>query len=259
MLEIEMYPAIKKYFEELGFLVRSEVRDIDVIAQKEDLLIGIEMKNNLSISLLTQGALRQKTCDLVYLAVPKPTRIVKNKTFKNLMYLLKRLELGLLYIDVTKAEAIEVMEPTFYDLNMGKRQKIKEKNRILKEIKGRSVDGNQGGSHRKKLLTAYREDSLRTVALMEIMTILAPKDLTQFNLNKSLLQNNYYDWFMRVERGKYTLNENIEIDSEFLPYIEIFKKEYEEILRLEEVDHENNENLEEPKEDKSTKTKEMKK
>ena len=237
MLEIEMYPAVKEYFEELGFLVRGEVRDIDVVAQKEELLIGIEMKNNLSISLLTQGALRQKTCDLVYLAVPKPKRIVKNKTFKNLMYLLKRLELGLLYIDITKTEAIEVIEPTFYDLNMGKRQKLKEKNKILKEIKGRSVDGNQGGSHRKKLLTAYREDSLRTVALMEIMTILSPKDLTKFNLNKSLLQNNYYDWFMRVERGKYALNENIEIDREFVPYIEIFKKEYEQILLLEiEVD-----------------------
>lgn len=235
MNEIEMYPAIKGYFEELGFLVRSEVRDIDVVARKEDLLIGIEMKVNLSISLLTQSALRQKTCDLVYLAVPKPKRVVKNKTFKNLLYLLRRLELGLLYIDLSKNQVIEVLEPSFYDLNAGKRQKVKEKNRILKEIKGRSLDGNQGGSTRKKLLTAYREDSLRTVALLKILEIISPKDLTRFDLKKTILQNNYYDWFERVERGKYSLKENIKIEDEFLAYIDVFTMEYKEKLTAEDV------------------------
>lgn len=238
MNEIEMYPAIKAYFEELGFKVRSEVRDIDVVAQKEDLLIGIEMKVNLSISLLTQAALRQKTCDLVYLAVPKPKRIVKNKTFKNLLYLLRRLELGLLYVDLAKSEVVEVIEPTFYDLNAGKRQKLKEKTRILKEIKGRSLDGNQGGSTRKKLLTAYREDSLRTVALMGILKTMAPKDLAKFNLNKTLLRNNYYNWFLRVDRGKYALKEDIKIEKEFLPYLDLFKKEYEDMLLLNEENKE---------------------
>ncbi len=233
MSEIELYPALKTYFENLGFVVRSEVRDIDVVAKKDDLLIGIEMKLNLSIALLTQAALRQKTCDLVYLAVPKPKRVVKNKTFKNLLYLLRRLELGLLYVDTNQGCVTEVIEPTFYDLNAARRQKMKEKLRILKEIKGRSIDGNQGGSRGKKLLTAYREDSLRTVALLQILNVISPKELTKYHLNKTLLQKDYYGWFERVDRGKYSLRETIHIEEEFLPYVEVFKREYESILLIE--------------------------
>lgn len=234
MSEIELYPALKTYFEDLGFVVRSEVRDIDVVAKKDDLLIGIEMKLNLSMALLTQAALRQKTCDLVYLAVPKPKRVVKNKTFKNLLYLLRRLELGLLYVDLEQNLVMEVIEPSFYDLNAARRQKMKEKLRILKEIKGRSMDGNQGGSRGKKLLTAYREDSLRTVALLKILGVITPKDLGKRNINKSLLQKNYYDWFQRLDRGKYTLKQEILIEEEFISYMEIFKKEYEGLFVLEE-------------------------
>ncbi len=233
MSEIELYPALKTYFQDLGFVVRSEVRDIDVVAKKENLLIGIEMKLNLSIALLTQAALRQKTCDLVYLAVPKPKRVVKDKTFKNLLYLLRRLELGLLYVDLEQSIVMEVIEPSFYDLNAARRQKMKEKMRILKEIKGRSIDGNQGGSRGKKLLTAYREDSLRTVALLQILNVIAPKDLAQYHLNKSLLQKDYYGWFERIDRGKYSLRETIRIEEEFIPYVEIFKSEYEKLILLE--------------------------
>ncbi len=233
MSEIELYPALKTYFEELGFVVRSEVRDIDVVAKKEDLLIGIEMKLNLSIALLTQAALRQKTCDLVYLAVPKPKRVVKDKTFKNLLYLLRRLELGLLYVDLENSSVMEVIEPSFYDLKVARRQKVKEKLRILKEIKGRSIDGNQGGSRGKKLLTAYREESLRTVALLQILNVITPKQLSQYHLNKTLLQKDYYKWFERIDRGKYTLRENMQIEEEFTPYVEIFKMEYEKLMLLE--------------------------
>ncbi len=122
---------------------------------------------------------------------------------------------------------------TAYDLNASRRQKLKEKTRILKEIKGRSLDGNQGGSRGKKLLTAYREDSLRTVALLEIKEVVTPKDLATRGLNKTLLQKNYYDWFLRIDRGKYTLVENIQIEEEFKIYLDIFRKEYDASLAIE--------------------------
>ena len=111
MKETDLYMPVKTYFEDRGFLVRSEVRDIDVVAVKENLLVGIELKKGLTVELLTQGTLRQKTCDLVYLAVPKPKRVVKNRSFTNLLYMLKRLELGLLYVDVEKGEVISIIGP----------------------------------------------------------------------------------------------------------------------------------------------------
>ncbi len=229
MKETDMYGAIKTYFEEQGFKVRSEVRDIDVVAQKEGLLVGIEMKKGLTVELLTQAALRQKTCDLVYMAVPKPKRVVKNKSMINMLYLLRRLELGLLYVDMDKELAVEVLEPSFYDLDRGRRAKVKEKLRILKEMKKRSIDGNKGGSRGEKLLTAYREDSLRAVALIKIKGIISPKELKALGLNHTLLSKNYYDWFIKVDHGKYSLNGEHPDHDTYGHLIESFKAEYERL------------------------------
>ncbi|HSL86356.1 MAG TPA: DUF2161 family putative PD-(D/E)XK-type phosphodiesterase, partial [Bacteroidales bacterium] len=202
MKETDMYEAVKKHFEDQAYRVRSEVRDIDVVAEKEGLLIGIEMKRGLTMELLVQAALRQKTCDLVYMAVPKPKRIVKNKGLNNLFYLLKRLELGLLYVDLEKNIVIEACPPAFYDLDKGRRAMMKEKQRILKETSRRSVDGNLGGSRGRKLLTAYREDSLRAVALIRLRGVISPKELKALGIKETLLSKNYYDWFVKVEHGK---------------------------------------------------------
>ena len=226
MKETDMYEALKKYFEDQGFKVRSEVRDIDVVALKEDLLVGIEMKRGLTIELLVQAALRQKTCDLVYLAVPKPKRIVKDKAMTNMLYLLKRMELGLLFVDVDRNLVVEVCPPAFYDLDRGRRAKMKEKQRILKEVSRRSVDGNKGGSRGKKLLTAYREDSLRAVALIKARGVISPKELKALGIKETLLSKNYYNWFVKVEHGKYTLNGEEPAHEEYDHLVEQFRNEY---------------------------------
>lgn len=229
MRETDMYGAIKEYFEKDGYLVRSEVRSIDVVAVKDELLVGIEMKRGLTMDLLVQGTLRQKTCDLVYLAVPKPKRIVKDKGMNNLLYLLKRLELGLLYVDVEKNAVLEVQEPLFYDLNKGRRSSLKERMRILKETGRRSLDGNQGGSTGKKLLTAYREESLRAVALMKLNEVISPKTLKSKGLNATLLNKNYYNWFIKVDHGKYTLNVKQGDFKEYDKLIASFMQEYHDL------------------------------
>ncbi|MGB4589911.1 MAG: DUF2161 family putative PD-(D/E)XK-type phosphodiesterase [Clostridiaceae bacterium] len=229
MRETDMYGAIKEYFEKNGYLVRSEVRSIDVVAVKAELLVGIEMKRGLTMDLLMQGTLRQKTCDLVYLAVPKPKRIVKDKGMINLLYLLKRLELGLLYVDMDKNAVIEIQEPLFYDLNKGRRYSLKERMRILKETGRRSLDGNKGGSTGKKLLTAYREDSLRAVALMKLNDVISPKTLKTKGLNATLLHKNYYNWFIKVDHGKYALNVRQDDFKEYEKLIAGFMVEYHDL------------------------------
>lgn len=225
--ETDLYMPVKTYFEDRGFLVRSEVRDIDVVAVKENLLVGIELKKGLTVELLIQGTLRQKTCDLVYLAVPKPKRVVKDRTFMNLLYMLKRLELGLLYVDVEKGEAVEVLEPSLYDLQKGKRSSLKEKVRILKETEKRSVDGNKGGSRGKKLLTAYREDALRAAALIRVKGHISPKDLKERGLKRTLLSKNYYQWFEKVGHGKYTLKSLDAVEKSYESLLLGFMMEYE--------------------------------
>ena len=100
MKETELYESVRGYFTTLGFTVRAEVRDIDICAVRDDLLVGIELKRNFSTDLLIQAVLRQKVCDLVYIAVPKPKRVKKDRSFRNMLHMLSRLELGLLYVDI---------------------------------------------------------------------------------------------------------------------------------------------------------------
>lgn len=224
MKETNLYPPVEKYFSDLGFLVRAEVKDIDVCALKDDLIIGVELKKNLTVDLLVQGVLRQKICDLVYIAVPRPSRVRKNREFSNTLHLLRRLELGLLFVNVEKGMVEEVLEPSYFNLDRARSAMINKRRKLLKEIKGRSLSVNQGGSNRKRLMTAYREESLRTVALLLIKGSVVPRDLKEFGIRSSILGDNYYGWFRKIARGTYILDDEKSADYAcYEDYINQFK------------------------------------
>lgn len=224
MKETNLYEGVKKYFESLGFLVRAEVKDIDVCAVKDDLLIGVELKVNLSVDLLVQGALRQKVCDLVYIAVPRPKRVRKNREFSNTLHLLRRLELGLLFVDIDNGIVEEILEPAYFNLDKARAALVNRRKALLKEIKGRSLSLNQGGSSRTMLMTAYREESLKTVAILLEKGSIAPKDLKMLGLKSSILRDNYYGWFKKIARGTYVLDDSKSDDYAcFLEYISEFR------------------------------------
>lgn len=226
MKETSLYEGVRKYFEEQGFLVRGEVKDIDVLAVKDDLVIGIELKKNLTVGLLVQGALRQKVCDLVYIAVPRPLRLKKDKSFKNMLHLLRRLELGLLFVDVEKEEAEVVLDPAFYNLDKARQASSKKRQQLLREIRGRSLHLNKGGCNRTRLMTAYREEALKAVAYLRIHEKGSPKELKTFGVRTSLLRDNYYGWFRKLERGVYCLEADKSAEmAEFEAIIESFCRE----------------------------------
>lgn len=206
MKETDLYEGVRVFFEERGFTVRGEVRDMDVCAVREELLVGIELKRNFSADLLVQGALRQKVCDLVYVAVPKPKRVRKDRAFRSQLYLLRRLELGLLFVDVERGVAVEVLEPVFYEMDKARRAQVRNRAALFREMAGRSLSGNLGGSSGRRLLTAYREEALKVVALLRREGRVAPRDLRRLGLRGSLLRDNHYGWFERVERGVYALS-----------------------------------------------------
>jgi hypothetical protein len=227
MKETELYESVKGYFTTLGFTVRAEVRDIDICAVRDDLLVGIELKRNFSTDLLIQAVLRQKVCDLVYIAVPKPKRVRKDRSFRNMLHMLSRLELGLLYVDIVTGHVVEVLEPTFYDLDKARKTMMKSRRSILSEIKRRTLDGNVGGSNKTRLLTAYREESLKTIALIRHKGVISPKDLKEIGIRPGLLNNNFYGWFRKLERGRYGLEEKKAEDyAEYEVYIEGFHEAF---------------------------------
>ena len=74
MTEKELFPPVRDLFVKRGYKVNAEVRDCDVTATKDDEFIIIELKKNLSVTLLAQGLKRLKTGADVYIAVPKPKK-----------------------------------------------------------------------------------------------------------------------------------------------------------------------------------------
>jgi hypothetical protein len=206
-LEKAMYPVLKKYLEDEGFIVKAEVNNIDIVAKKGDLVLGIEMKTVFSTKLIYQGIKRTHILDYVYLAIPKPTsKILKSKNFKEKRTIARRLELGLLLVDLSSNEVDVILDPKTYHFKKNK----KKKRKLLKEFNLRKTSVNVGGVTKTKIITAYRE--LALLALSELyIEPRTTKYLREYTGRKkivNILQKNYYGWFERVERGTYQITQS---------------------------------------------------
>jgi len=103
LLETDLYQPIKKHLVQLGFEVKGEIKNCDIVAQKEELLIIIELKLSLNISLLLQAVDRFSLADNVYIAIPKQCTLYKKQS-KQVKKLIKRLGIGLIIVDIQRAE-----------------------------------------------------------------------------------------------------------------------------------------------------------
>lgn len=210
MKETELYLPVKRMFESLGYSVQGEVNNIDVLAIKNDEIVIIELKTAYNLKLILQAIERQRITSMVYIAIPRPAfkkRI--NKSIKDKEHLLRRLELGLIYIatDVKLPYAQIVFDPKPF--HMKHSQSYKRKKLILKELSERTGDYNIGGSN-GKLITAYREKALVIVNLLKEHKTLSVREIREKSRNEkaqALLSNNHYGWFERVKKGYYQLSE----------------------------------------------------
>src|SRR5690554_3739635 len=98
--EAGLYQPIYEYLTRQGYTVRGEVKDCDIVAIKEEELVIIELKRNLSVELLGQAADRQRITSGVYIALPKPKASLRSSKWKGIRKLLRRLELGLILVDM---------------------------------------------------------------------------------------------------------------------------------------------------------------
>lgn len=210
MKETDLYLPVKELFENLGYDVQAEVEEIDVLATKEDDFIVIELKKELNLKLIVQGAQRQKMSQIVYVAVPKPSYKVRSSSiFIDKVYLLKRLGIGLVFVNFKETGTIASIEedPSIFDIKKSQSLNKKTRERALKEKSLRSGDYNIGGQRGKKI-TAYRENALHIVGLLSQENIMKVADIRAVAGSKtaSILQQDYYGWFERVQRGHYQLS-----------------------------------------------------
>ncbi|NMB38119.1 MAG: hypothetical protein GX994_00895 [Firmicutes bacterium] len=212
ILETELYQPIHDYFVKLGFKVHAEVNGCDLTASKDGELIIIELKLNLNLDLLIQAVKRQRLTEYVYIVIPRPNFSMFSRKWKDLCFLVRRLELGLITVSL-KGENPQVdiiLNPSPFNREKSIRASQRKTKSIIAEIQGRHGNYNVGGSTRTKIMTAYKENVIHIACCLKKYGQLSPKKLREMGTGKktlSILNKNFYGWFERVERGIYKLSD----------------------------------------------------
>jgi len=208
IVETDLYQPVKDLLEINDFYVDGEVNSCDVVGIKDEALVIVELKLNISLKLILQAINRQKLTDEVYIAVPSSK--ITRKT-KDILLLLKRLGIGLISVSLmsSKPNAQVILEPKLFDIKKSQQRSKKKRIKLEEEIKGRIKNTNIGGTSKRKILTMYKEMSLYIVCCLELNGPLSPKELKKIGADEkktnSILINNYHYWFRRIRKGVYEI------------------------------------------------------
>jgi len=206
--ETELYAPIKALLEGQGYEVKGEVGAADVVACRDgaDPVI-VELKTGFSLSLFHQAIDRLSLSDTVYVCVPRGSGRAFLKSLKNNKTLCRRLGLGLITVRLKDGLAEIHLDPAPYKPRQSKRKKT----RLLKEFATRVGDPNTGGTARKTLMTAYRQDALRCAGTLNHNGATKAAHVAKSSgvaKARQIMSANHYGWFDRVETGIYELSPN---------------------------------------------------
>lgn len=195
--ETDLYAPVKALLEAQGYDVKAEVRGCDVVAVRgSEAPLVVELKRQFGLPLVLQGVDRLAMTDAVYLAVGAwPARM------DDVRRLLRRVGLGLIVVAHGRADV--VLDPVPYQPRRDRRRA----ERLLLEHQRRIGDPNTGGSTRRPIMTAYRQEAERCLELLATgpMTPRAMRLAAQVPHATAILGRDVYGWFERVERGVYRL------------------------------------------------------
>lgn len=209
LTEVDLYAPVRDFLVSQGYDVQAEVDDCDVVARLGEQLLIVELKLSFNATLLVQATDRQRLSDIVYVAVPRPSSREWRQRWPGYQHLLRRLELGLMLVSFsTNSPLVEIV---FDPQPFHRRRQTKRRQHLLTELDGRSQAYNQGGSNRRKLMTAYREAALVITKHLALADgPLSPKVLRDLGASPrtgDILRSNHYGWFQRVNRGLYTISD----------------------------------------------------
>ncbi|MEY5038799.1 MAG: hypothetical protein RL472_1905 [Pseudomonadota bacterium] len=202
MKEVDLYPDLKAFLEGQGYEVKAEIGACDVMAVRgAEPPVIVEMKLSFSLALVMQGVARQSLFDTVYLAVPAPKKGWPAR-YKDIVAVCRRLGLGLLAVH--PGQGVEAhLDPGPYV----PRRNVARAGKLLREFQRRVGDPNQGGSTGVKRMTVYRQDALRCLNLLAggAMKGAEVARATGVSRATTLMRDDHYGWFERLEKGVYGL------------------------------------------------------
>lgn len=204
-METTLYLPIKRFLEGLGFEVKGEVCGCDVVALKDgglEAVVIAELKLAFTLELILQAVDRLNACDDVWLAVRASQRGRGRECDSRVRKLCRLLGFGLVTVSA-RGNVEVVVEPVPWR----PRRDPKRRSRIVEEHRKRRGDPAIGGSTRKPIMTAYRQQALDCARALAASPG-RPRDLKATIPDApKILQRNVYGWFERIERGQYGLTE----------------------------------------------------
>lgn len=204
--ESDLYGPVKRHLEALGYTVRGEVENCDVVGLSGNSIVAVELKLTWGLPVLYQALQRLPAVDLVYVAVAVPDgrRARRNwdAQLPDAIRLCRMLGVGLLAVrdDTLAVHA----DPVPYQ----PRKQPKRRARLLSEFVRRTGDHNLGGTNRRPRVTAYREDALACAQLLATggaMKGSAVRRATGVPKAPNILRDDVYGWFEKIARGTYDI------------------------------------------------------
>jgi hypothetical protein len=203
--ETDLYLPVKRVLEGQGYTVKGEIGAVDVVAVREgDEPVIVELKAGFSLSLFHQAIQRQAISDAVYIAVPRGAGRASLKALADAKALCRRLGLGLITVRLSDGFVEIHCDPAPYK----PRQSKPRKTRLLREFARLVGDPNSGGSTRRNLITAYRQEVLVCLRMLNEHGPTKAAEVakqTRIPHARGLMADNHYGWFERIGTGIYAL------------------------------------------------------
>ncbi len=203
--ETDLYPPIKAFLEDQGYVVKSEVGAADVVAMRgAEPPVVVELKLGFSLALFHQCLARLKVSDDVYLAVARQPGKRFAKAVKDNVTLARRLGLGLITVRLSDGLVEVHCDPGPY----APRKNAKRAAMLLREFARRQGDPNDGGQTRAGLVTAYRQDALKLAMFLFEVGASKGADVaraTGVSAATRMMRDDHYGWFEKLDKGIYGL------------------------------------------------------
>src|SRR5699024_9847558 len=106
---------------------------------------------------------RQKITNDVYIAIERPKMSLRKKRWRDLVHLVRRLELGLILVSFEgRRPSLEVVhEPGFFNRKRSINQGKKERTKLIDEAKKRRSKYNIGVSNNDIKMNVYKEKAIQ--------------------------------------------------------------------------------------------------
>lgn len=202
-METALYEPVKRFLEAAGYVVKGEVGSCDLVGiaeGEEPLVVVCELKQSFNLELILQAVDRQTHSDEVWIAARTSLRGKGRESDRRFRDVCRRLGLGMLGVN---SDSIEILVSPIAPLP---RKNARKRIRLVEEHRRRKGDPTAGGSTRKPIMTAYRQQALACAAALRDGP-LRPRDLKSTTpIAAKILLHNVYGWFDRIDRGVYALN-----------------------------------------------------